>query len=69
MSFPRLKADDCIISVDGTVAENLLIEVADGPLDQLEANPLVTGVKGKTEAEPKMAKDGTSQEPEKSSQG
>ena len=69
MSFLRLKADDCFISVDGTMAENLLIEVEDTQLDQLEADPLVTGVEGKTDAEPQMAKDVTSQEPEKSSQG
>ena len=69
MSFPRLRADDCYILVDGKMAENLPIEVADGQLDQVEADPLVTGVEGKTDAEPQMAKDGTSQEPEKSSQG
>ena len=69
MSFPRLKADDCIISVDGTVAKNLLIEMADGPLDQLEADPLVTGLDVKADAEPHMAKDGTSEETKKSSQG
>ena len=68
-SFSRLKANDCFISVDGTMAENWPIKVADSPLDQLEADPLVTGVEGKADAEPQMAKDGTSQEPEKSSQG
>ena len=69
MSFPRPKADDCIISVDGKMAENLPIEVADVPLDQLEADPLVTGLDVKADAEPHMAKDGTSEETEKSSQG
>ena len=69
MSFPRLKADDCFISVDGTMAENLPIEVADTQLDQLEADPLVTGLDVKADAEPPMAKDGTSQEPEKTFQG
>ena len=69
MSFPRLKADDCFISVDGTMAENLLIEVEDTQMDQLEADPLVTGLDVKADAEPHMAKDGTSEETKKSSQG
>ena len=42
------------------MAENLPIEVADGQLDQVESDPLITGVEGKTDAETKMAKDGTS---------
>ena len=53
------------------MAENppTIVNDLDKQLDQVEADPLVTGVEGKTDAEPQMAKDGTSQEPEKSSQG
>ena len=55
MSLFRLKADG--------------IQVAESQLDQLEADPLVTGLDVKADAEPHMAKDGTSEETEKSSQG
>ena len=51
------------------MAENLPIEMEDSQLDQVEAVPLVKGVEGKTDVEPQLALDGTSQEPEKSSQG
>ena len=37
------------------------IEVADSKLDQLEDDPLLKGVEVKTDAEPKIQKDGTSQ--------
>ena len=47
MSLSRLKADG--------------IEVAESQLDQIEADPLVTDVEVKTEAEPQTAEDGTSQ--------
>ena len=67
-SFSRLKADGCSILVDGTMADNppTTIEVADSQLDQLEDDPLLTGVEVKTDAKPKIQKDGTSQEAETS---